>query len=80
MTQCFVIPETSTLRIAIATLCGVLVCWAGWIVYDYVTVNPVAELRNLRHEVELLKAQARPLVSGNDYVTINHFQNGEKEE
>jgi hypothetical protein len=78
--KAYLLPETSTLRIAIATLCGVLVCWAGWIVYDYVTVNPLAELRNLRHEVEVLKVQARPLVAGNEYVTVNIFNNGEKEE
>jgi len=82
--KAYILPETSTLRIVIAalcgTLCGMVIGAAGMVVYDAWSTNMIAKVCSHEARIAYLEGAARPLVSGNEYVTINHFQGGEKEE
>ena len=83
MNRCYILPETSTLRIAIAalcgTLCGMVIGAAGMVVYDAWSTGLIAKVCSHEARIAHLEGAARPM-NENHNSTVNYFFGGKREE
>jgi len=81
--KAYIIPETSTIKIVLAalcgTLCGMVIGAAGMVVYDAWSTNMIAKVCSYEARLAHLEGAARPMNNNFDS-TVNYFLNGEKEE
>ena len=81
--KAYIIPETSTLKIAIAalcgTLCGMVIGAAGMVVYDAWATNMIATVCDNSIKIARLEKAAKPMNNNFDS-TVNYFFDGRREE
>jgi len=81
--NCYILPETSTIKIVLAALCGTLVGMvigaAGMVVYDAWATNMIAKVCDNSVKIARLEKAARPMNNNFDS-TVNYFFDGRKEE
>lgn len=75
--KAYIVPEVPLWKLLATALFGLVFGAAAIVVYDHLTVNPLARIVSLDARVSALEADARPLVWAHDS-TVNYFLDGEK--